>query len=501
MGCSGRVKAEDIRPEQKWEFISLNDFHSTSCFTPIAYAYLWASLLISIAVYCVDTFTAINLLAYDRWSSEIDPFIPLSISKWIFSACIIASWINLTFEHLRAMRVISRGAVAESYLDSLAARLQCTRLGRGRGWRRFLVFAELTKSKKGVEYVAIFAYFSFQCKSCLKTPPPWIRTIFCQGPRQVINALTLYSVLNLEYDLNQPDIGTGIMTLFKNIGVLAEKDRHQVLILSGMVFTLIIWGFGALSLFLAMVAYMLFLWHYIPDSDGSLSRYCERKINTRLAKIVSAKVNKAIEEEERRRLKEDAIALAKGDITQIREATLPKIFEPSSQESLYEKPKSIPAYTSRDSSFVEHRVASASPFGQTIERPSSRATTISSASSYGPQAPFLKNSANIGYSRSESPVARNFNIAPKSSHSYGHENMSDLYPRPLNTFSNNPSQYMGSSVLNNHVEPFPRPGTAQSIARPGTANGLYSSSKSPSNLGQPGVNGQTYNLGFGGSPV
>jgi hypothetical protein len=38
---------------------------------------------------------------------------------------------------------------------------------RGRGWRRFLVFAELTKSKKGAEYVALFAYFSFESKSIL----------------------------------------------------------------------------------------------------------------------------------------------------------------------------------------------------------------------------------------------------------------------------------------------------------------------------------------------
>ena len=62
------------------------------------------------------------------------------------------------------MRVIKRGAVAESFLDSLAVRLQSIRLGKARGWRRFLVFAELTKSKKGAEYVALFTYFSFQCK-------------------------------------------------------------------------------------------------------------------------------------------------------------------------------------------------------------------------------------------------------------------------------------------------------------------------------------------------
>ena len=34
----------------------------------------------------------------------------------------------------------------------------------GRGWRRFLLFAELTKGRKGAEYVALFAYFSFEGK-------------------------------------------------------------------------------------------------------------------------------------------------------------------------------------------------------------------------------------------------------------------------------------------------------------------------------------------------
>lgn len=89
------------------------------------------------------------------------------VQKWIFAGCIIASWVNVGYEHLRAMRVMKRGAVAESYLDSLAIRLQSIRLGKGRGWRRFLVFSELTKSKKGAEYVALFTYFGFQCKSVL----------------------------------------------------------------------------------------------------------------------------------------------------------------------------------------------------------------------------------------------------------------------------------------------------------------------------------------------
>lgn len=147
-------------------FQSLNDFKSTSCWTPFAYTYLWLSLIISTAVYAVDTFTAVNLLAYGRWSSEVQltQIISFDISKWIFSVCIILSFVNLGYEHIRAQRVMKRGSVAECFLDNLAVRLESTRFGKGKGWKRFLVFAELTKSKKGAEYVALFTYFSFQCE-------------------------------------------------------------------------------------------------------------------------------------------------------------------------------------------------------------------------------------------------------------------------------------------------------------------------------------------------
>ena len=60
-----------------------------------------------------------------------------------------------------------------------------------------------------------------------------------------------------------------------------------------MLFTLIIWIFSALSLMMAAVFYITFLWHHIRD--GSLSRYCRRKIDSRLHKIVMARVNRALE--------------------------------------------------------------------------------------------------------------------------------------------------------------------------------------------------------------
>lgn len=163
MGCfSHRRKQTSEIFDQKWDHIHLNDFRATGCGSHFAYAYLWFSLLLSTAVYAVDSFTAVNLLVFDRWSSEIRPAIPIDISKWIFSVCILLSFVNLGFEAVRAIRVMRRGNVAECYLDNLAVRWESIRMGEGQGYRRFLVFAELTKSKKGAEYIAIFTYFNLQ---------------------------------------------------------------------------------------------------------------------------------------------------------------------------------------------------------------------------------------------------------------------------------------------------------------------------------------------------
>ena len=168
---------------------SLNDFKSTSWITPLAYGYLWASLLVSVAVYGVDTFTAVNLLVFDSWTSAIRPAVSIDISRWIFSVCIILSWANLGYEYWRAIRVMRRGAVAESYLDSLAVRVQCIRMGsNGRGWKRFLVFTELTKSKKGAEYVALFTYFSFQGR-------PFAMSVSAQELTPIQLGSALFSVL------------------------------------------------------------------------------------------------------------------------------------------------------------------------------------------------------------------------------------------------------------------------------------------------------------------
>ncbi|KAJ6127037.1 hypothetical protein N7523_002649 [Penicillium sp. IBT 18751x] len=293
MGCSGdREKGNAVTMEEQWDYVNLNDFKSDSCWAGFSYFFLWVFLIVSFAVYGVDTFTAVNLLAFSRWSGRVEPAIPFRISRWIFAACILTSFALLIYRWILAIRAIRSGSITRSYLDPLAVRVQSFRVftKEGNGWKRFLVFAELTKSKKGAEYVALYTYFSFQF---------WMNTIFADGPRQVINAITLYSVMKLDLlpggaNTTLDKDTSPILQFFNNIKILAEENNLQAVVLFGMLFTLIIWVLSVLKLASAVILYLVFLFHHIPEEDGTLKAYCRRKISTRLKRIVQRKVNKAL---------------------------------------------------------------------------------------------------------------------------------------------------------------------------------------------------------------
>ncbi|KAH7040809.1 uncharacterized protein B0I36DRAFT_344488 [Microdochium trichocladiopsis] len=468
MGCFGGRAPVQPRPEQTWDAITLKDFKSKSFWNGTAFAYLYFSVILSIAVYGVDIFTAVNLLAFDTWSSQIKPVIDRNISKWVFSICIILSVVNLIYEFIVAVRVIRRGNVAECYLDNLAVRMESLRWGKGQGWRRFLVFSALTKSKKGAEYIALFTYFSFQYQEfdCTILPsermelmiPPavaWFRVIFCSGPRQVINATTLYSVYNAK--LNPTDLSSvesTLETFFAKLRLLYIENNMQAVILSGMLFTLVIWVFTTLFLIMAVLFHIFFLWHWIPKGDGGLQGYCERKINKRLLKIVSKKMNKAIMREEERQRKADAKALKAGTQPPVtRQATLPQFLDEGSDDKLPQMPSmtrkntmtTLPQYQSRapSPSIEMNSMDQKKPYplnrnGTTTTVSSGYAGSVASA-----RTPLVGAAAQMG--RSASPTPSIPQLPPNAA--YGN------YPPPRPSTANS-NRTGGPSVVSEWEDPY-----------------------------------------------
>lgn len=126
-----------------------------------------------------------------------------------------------------------------------------------------------------------------------------MNTIFADGPRQVINAITLYSVMKADLlpggeNATSDSSSSGASQFFNNLKILAEDSTLQAVVLFGMLFTLIIWVLSVLKLISAVILYLIFLFHHIPEEDGSLKAYCRRKASTRLKQIVRHKVDKAL---------------------------------------------------------------------------------------------------------------------------------------------------------------------------------------------------------------
>lgn len=483
MGCCGdREKFGSASNEQKWDYIvsehifhrspftdcifqNLSDFRSTSCWSPLSYGVVYIFLVISVGVYAVDLFTAANLLFFDRWSSQVKPAIPFEISRWVFAGCIILSWILLGYRWWRAIRAIRTGVITASYLDPLAVRVQSVRTGQnGRGWRRFLVFAALTKGRKGSEYVALFTYFSFEGKSqkhcmlsCHLPCVAWLRICFAEGPRQVINALTLYSVMRadlLPAGVHRASDGhTPVVQFFVNVQILAQHNNQQAAILFGMLYTLVIWVISAISLILAFIMYITFLWHYIPSADGSLTHFCRRKIESRLHKIVMDRVNKALAKDRKAKAKQ-AKEDAKAGIARVaskRQPTVPVL------ETDMDIPPPLSSRADTQPEFSPFDSRPASPYSGksnnkvnalqkeptvpdvfgTTQRPGmpSRSTThssIRSNTSYGSDAPLISSAGEMGRESQSRSGSRNESIRTRSERS-----LHSARPPPTRNYTGN----------------------------------------------------------------
>jgi hypothetical protein len=386
--------------------------------TPFSYAWLWILTLISCAVYAADAFTAVNLLAFNKWSSQVQPKVPFEVAKWIFAITIIISYVFLVYRGIRAFRVMRSGSVTECYLEPMAAIWQSMRLtSSGRGWRRFLVFAELTKSKKGANYIALFVYFQF--KSALII-------IIAQGPRIAINAMTLYAVMQaqlLPVGEHASEDRSGFEQFFMNIKAMIETgNKQETVVYFTMLFSLVIWVIAALGIIISCVLYIFFLWHYIPRSDGSLTNYCRRKVETRLARIVGKKMKKAIEKEDQKRKAEEQRAMKKGTLTSTgSKPTLPSLVgKEDDGASIYGIQRSdtfstvatLPPYSSNAPSRTNtvatnnsNGIARKPALPMLNKRPGpDRSDTNFSTTSYGSNAPLLNQAGDMGMATSAPPV-------------------------------------------------------------------------------------------------
>ncbi|KAG0363224.1 hypothetical protein BGZ54_008280 [Gamsiella multidivaricata] len=289
-----RQKVQD----HKFDFIDVEDYVDNSPWRKFKYSLVFAIVIKGILIYCADLWTAVNLLVSKNWVSKLgvengqityeNIKISFEIYKWIFAACIILSFILLAWDIKKAIAIIQSRDISYAFTSMIAYRYYAIK-----SYAHFCLFERIHNSKKTIDEVAFFCFFTFR---------GWKRLMFADGPRQVINGLVLITVVRGEW-------ATHGLAFWNYDGY----DSMTLVTMGLQTFTLTLW---IISVLLMIVAVCL----YIPlviQIQGNLKEFCCHKIDKRIDEIVKKKA--------KQRSQEAAKKSGKGGDTPLQKPTLPNI--------------------------------------------------------------------------------------------------------------------------------------------------------------------------------
>ncbi|CAG8445024.1 10294_t:CDS:2 [Diversispora eburnea] len=199
---TAKWQREEVQ-DHKFDFVDVNEFHDTGILRRLKYSVLFMVVIKSILVYVADMWTAGILIIFDRWNTAVQPKIPFAVSKWIFVGCIIVSFLLLAWDIKKARHIIKTRDISYAFTSTIAYRFYTLR-----SYKHYNFFCQINNSKKKADEIAFFVFFTFK------------------APRQVINAITLVSIIQSNKKKQYLDINS------------YGENMVQQLAMGTMVFTL-----------------------------------------------------------------------------------------------------------------------------------------------------------------------------------------------------------------------------------------------------------------------
>lgn len=255
--CDGRSWKREEKKDHRFDYLEIKDFHTNSIGCRLGHFYVWVSAFRSFAILGLDIYTAIGLLVLHSYKSTVtqQTFIAHDITKWIFAGCIILSVVLLIWDWIFAIRIMRSKNISFAFTNVIANRVYSLRK-----YDYHCLFYRLSSSSHKSNKVAFWVFFSFQ---------GWKRLLLSEGPRQAINALTVFSVLST-----------------RNFALTAEAyadiTPFQWTVLGFMALSLIIWLFSFVRFCIAALVFFPLLCHI----RGGLTEFVVRKIDKRIETII-----------------------------------------------------------------------------------------------------------------------------------------------------------------------------------------------------------------------
>ncbi|KAL0949705.1 hypothetical protein HGRIS_009742 [Hohenbuehelia grisea] len=289
MGIFGGPKwKREVVPDHKFDFVDTREFTDNGAGMRFKYLWLYIIVLKSFLVYVSDIFSAITMLTTQPWTIEIfekckqideNCVVPkFEITKYLFLGCIIFSFLLLAYESRKAKIIIASRDISYAFTNVMANNYYSLR-----SYDHFCFFDHISNSTKISDDLAFFVFFTLKS---------WKRLLLADGPRQSINALTLYAIFVSRKD--SPEAWYDPTRYFSN-----NSLSTSALIITTL-FTVLVFAGSLLLLIIAAICYIPLVLHI----RGNLKEYCCHKVDKRIDTVIKRRNQQRLKDASRLAQKE-----------------------------------------------------------------------------------------------------------------------------------------------------------------------------------------------------
>lgn len=268
--------------------IDVQLFYKRDYYTIVKYiCLLYGQSVLKFMVLISDMYSCVKLLAFNTWSNNIiQPCIPFKITKWLFSACILLSIVFISIEIVLGMRILMntrrRDVISQMYLNNFS-RITTSLVA----YKKFCIYDHIEPSNMW-EKLGVWAYFE------LKGAP---KLIAADSPRQLINGLTLWSILISKSGKIKND-SLNLGGIFHRIKLIAVQNHEEAVFLSFMTFSCIVWSWFIFKFCMLMVAAIV-ITHKLgntsfTESKQTLRRYAHFAIRRNINDMIIKKLENSL---------------------------------------------------------------------------------------------------------------------------------------------------------------------------------------------------------------
>ncbi|KAK4512291.1 uncharacterized protein ATC70_002988 [Mucor velutinosus] len=267
-GSKGPKWKREVVKDHKFDYIDINEFYDPSCPARTSYMFMYILMIKGFLVYVADLWTAVSLLVIGNSSINADASIPPDVAKWIFLGAIMISFVLLFWDIRKSRGIVESRDISLAFFSVIANRWYSVK-----DYKYFCLFGKINRSRKQIDSIAFFVFFTLK---------GWKKLLLAEAPRQVINVVTLKTIIPAWIQINN-----GLKISNDGLG----RNTVQRIMTGTMIFSTAVFAVSFILLCAAAIIYIPVLCHI----QGNLKEYCCHKVDKRIEELLKKQAKKRIE--------------------------------------------------------------------------------------------------------------------------------------------------------------------------------------------------------------